>query len=684
MEWTTFIMILLVAIVVSNLLDSAYPKFPLPLAQIGCGALIALTPFNADITINPELFMGLLIAPLLFRESEETDLAALWRVRRTVFFLVFGLVFVTVFVIGFSVHSLVPTIPLAACFCLGAALGPTDAIAVSSVSNRIEISDRIMNILKGEFLINDASGVIAFNFAALALVTGTFSPVEAVKEFLLLCAGGLLVGFVVAAVKAYALRALRSASIRNSAAFMLIEILTPFLCFFVAEGIGVSGIIAAVAAGSRQTFAFRKLERFEAEFAALKKSVWGMVTVVFNSFIFILLGLSLPSVIQAVVLKEDYSLGFATGVGLFATGVMFAVRFVGVVFGTPRGFGGSDPKERLRGWAILTLSGVKGTVSLATAFSLPLALYGGEVFGHRDFLLFVTACAIVFSLALSTVLLPLIAKPKRSKRRNSVYIRIIRDVTREIEASGGAYADAVAIHQKRRARQLEYEELGSEQRKEIQQIKREFADVEMELLEQQKADGEIIEAEYEDCRRILSMITIMQDGPPAKQYYNRMRFAVRLIGPSKGGKRGRGRRPDGSGAADGNRIQSLFWSNTGRVGATLERKYRGQDGHHLARVMEGRIDIAAIVMERYYGKSLKGNFAEGYDRELKRCFGLERKKLDEYVKDGRVSEDEADEIRVQINTLETYAIRDLQSDTLARRVMAMGGRRRRKPKPRGG
>jgi CPA1 family monovalent cation:H+ antiporter len=663
MELTTFIMILVVAIVVSNLMDSAYPKFPLPLAQIGCGVIIALTPFYTKVTINPELFMGLLIAPLLFRESEETDLIAMWRIRKTVIFMVFGLVFVTVFVIGFAVHSLVPAIPLAACFCLGAALGPTDAIAVSTVSNRIEISDKIMNILKGEFLINDASGVISFNFAALALVTGSFSLLNASVEFLILCGGGFAIGMVVAMIKSSALKMLKGASIRNAAAFMLIEILTPFLCFFVAEGVGFSGIIAAVTAGCRQALAVRQLERFEAEFATLKKSVWDMITVVFNSFIFILLGLSLPPMIETVARVEDYSVGFAIGVGLFATGVLFAVRFVGVALGA-RDLKEKNPKEKLRGWIILTLSGVKGTVSLATAFSLPLTLSGGVMFQHRDFLFLVTACAIIFSLTISTVLLPIIAKPKRSRRKNNLYINIIRDIIPTVEASGSACAAAVAIHLKRRVRQIEYEDLAADQKKRVSVIKRDFSEREFHILERQRKAADITESEYADCIRISSLIAVMQDASPVRRYFNRLRFALRLIGgPKKAGRAG------DSGGVEARRVQELFWSNTGNIGLILERKYGREDDEILSRVIEERIDIATSVMERYYGQSLDVKLSEEYDRELKRCFRLERQKLNEYLEAGRISEDEADEVRVVINTLETYAIRDVQSDTVAKVFM---------------
>jgi CPA1 family monovalent cation:H+ antiporter len=451
---------------------------------------------------------------------------------------------------------------------------------------------------------------------------------------------------------------------------MLIEILTPFLCFFIAEGVGFSGIIAAVTAGSRQAFTVRRLEKFEAEFATLKKSIWDMITVVFNSFIFILLGLSLPAIIHAVVLLDDYTLAFSIGVGLFATGVLLAVRFVGVALGA-RNIGEKDNVEKLRSWAILTLSGVKGTVSLATAFSLPLALYGGEIFEHRNFLLLVTACVIIFSLTITTVFLPIIAKPKRSKRRNSAYVRIVRDVIRTVEGSDSACATAVAINLRRRARQLEYEDLGDEQRKKVDVIKREFVRREVALLEKQRSSGEITDGEYVDCHRIISLIAVMQEGSLMRRYFNRLRFTFRLIGEPKTAKKTAAHGDKKAGL----RIRGLFWENTGKVGTILGRKY-GKDDYILARIIENRIDIATNIIERFYGESAGREFIEEYDREIKRCFALERQKLNEYIGDGRIGEDEADEIRVQINTLENYAIQNVQSDITARAFMSRKGARR--------
>jgi CPA1 family monovalent cation:H+ antiporter len=657
MELTTFIMILIVAIVFSNLMDSAFPKLPLPLIQIACGVAIALTPLDTEMSIDPELFMGVLIAPLLFREAEEADIPGMWRLRKTVVFMVFGLVFLTVFIVGFSVHSVVPEIPLAACFCLGSALGPTDAIAVSSVSNRIEIGGKVMNILKGEFLINDATGVISFNFAALALVTGAFSLFDAGISLLILCSGGIAVGLVIGQVKNYAVRTLKRASIRSSAAFMLIEILTPFLCFFLAEHLGVSGIIAAVTAGTAQAFRVHRLEKFEAEFASLKKSAWEMITVVFNSFIFILLGLQLPSMVESVSESPWYSVGFAMVVGLFATVLLFAVRFVGVVIGA-RDIGESRLKERFRSWALLTLSGVKGTVSLATAFSLPLVIQGNSEFIHRDILLLITACAIIYSLIISTTLLPLIAKPKPLVCQNCTYVRIIRDVIPLIREQGGQSADAVVIHLKRRARELEYEDMEKSERKALIALRREFFQRELVLLEKRHKDGILAEGEYAIYHRLLSIIAGMTEGSLFSRGIKVMTFAFRSKSSSA---REFAKWINESRMNDG-QIREIFWQDTSEIGDMLLREYGEEMESIISRVIEERIDLMSDVMERAFGEHIGIHLHEEYDRAILRCFDLERSILSKYIADGIVSDEEAHSIRVDINTLETFAIEDYHND----------------------
>jgi CPA1 family monovalent cation:H+ antiporter len=668
MEITTFIIVLLIAIVVSNLLDAALPGLPLSIIQIGFGVLIALFAHGETITINPEIFMGLLIAPILFREAEEADIYGLWKVRKSVLFLVFGLVFLTVFVIGFSVYAFVPVIPLAACFCLGAILGPTDAIAVAQVANRVEIKDSVMNVLKGEFLINDATGVISFSFAALALATGSFSLVDASLKFLLTCLGGLAVGLVIGSVKIAGMRALNHGKIHSTAAFMLVEILTPFLCFFLAEAIGCSGIIAAVAAGSRQAFHINHLELFEAEFASFKKSMWEMVNVVFNSFIFILLGLQLPQIVKSVMDSSDYTIGFAMKIGLFVTGVLFAVRFFGTFFAA-RESGGEKTKERVRNWFILTLSGVKGTVSLATAFSLPLFV-GTTLFAQRNLLLLITACAIIYSLVIATILLPIIAAKRVITRKNEAHIAVLRDLLVEVETMGGECVSTVGLYYKKMIRTLEMEDYDEKEKQLYLHIKEDFSLFELEALEQQFAAGALTPEEFETYRQILSMVAEMEKGSALRKYRNRILFSLKGL---------RKRRQFSQGHTHGvgaHRLQEIFWANAGAVIERAQRKYGEEAEHIISMVNEERIDLEGTIMDRAFGDGLRQKLHEEYDRELLRSFDLQRDILDRHVAEGRIDTEVADKIRVDLGRLEIFTIEDANNDLAMRLVLNRAERNR--------
>jgi CPA1 family monovalent cation:H+ antiporter len=672
MEYTTLAIIILITIVFSNLLESAFPKLPLPLLQVALGVLITLSPLETHIEVNPEIFMGMLIAPLLFREAKESDFAALWKLRKAVFFMVFGLVFLTVLVIGFSLHSLVPVIPLAACFCLGAVLGPTDAIAVSTVSDRVEIDAPIMNILKGEFLINDASGVISFNFAALALATGSFSLLYASIDFIILCAGGLLIGLIINIIKSLLMQTMSRSVVRNASAFMIVDFLTPFICFFLAEKLGFSGIIAAVTAGAGQSMRVHSLAKFEAEFAAMNKSLWQMVTLIFNSFIFILLGLQLPEIVINVVNEHDYTIGFALVIGLYATGVLFAVRFLGVVFAT-RGMNVDNTKERIRSWLVLTLSGVKGTVSLATAFSLPFYI-GGVDFRQRELLLLITACAILYSLIIATVLLPVVAKPKAREKRNHAYASILRDVAREVDAAGGPCADAVAMNLKKRSRALEFEDMRASGRRTVRNLYRELLDLELRYLKNRFRRGSINEGEYNVLSKLFSFVIVLSTGDFFSRLIGRIRLSARIFG-----KLPMEMRNDLHGKVSADRLQEIFWSSTGFVGSVLERKYGRNDEVIIANILEDLADVSGVVMERSFGEGLVDAIYDEYDNALRQSFYLERRMMHRYLEEGRISDEEADRIRIEINTLETFAIENVHSD-IGRKLLAkrIAKRRRRR------
>ena len=676
MALTNFVFILLVTIVLSNILDSAFPSLPLPLIQIGLGVLIALTPLDIKLDLEPEIFMGVLIAPLLYREAEEADLVALWKVRREVVFMVFGLVFVTVFVIGFSVNYFAATIPLAACFCLGGILGPTDPIAVKSVSARVDIDGKVMSILKGESLINDASGVIAFNFAALALTTGAFSFGQAALSFVVVCAGGVAVGFAVGAVKNLLVRSLQRARIKNSAAFVIIEILVPFICFFAANAVGVSGILAAVTAGTRQALRIRRPDIFEARFTVVKNSFWDMISVIFNSFVFILLGLELPVIIPYIYGSAEYTVLFAVKIGLLATGVMFLVRYIGIMIAA-KDLPGESLKERMRNRVVLTLSGVKGTISLATAFALPFCLAGGQLFMSRELLLLITASAIVFSLAIAIVLLPLIARPRSSTATNKGRVTVLKGAIERMEREGGGPGAAAAMHMKRRLLETELEGLSKAEMKRYGQIRDEFLETEMQELVQKVETGEYTRRESAAYAGVFAMIGGIQNNPQAYRYRSRMLSLFRLAGAKKQ-PAGPGGHKNPVAGIDAKRIEAIFRENTDAVAAILGRKYKGADKRLLSRVVDARTSNADGVISRAFGGPGGADAGTDYSKGLMESYEAERESLALCEREGRISGEEADDIRVEINMLENFAIEEMKDSLTARLIRGGANRRRRR------
>ncbi len=179
MEFAELVIVFAVTITLSNIASRILPMIPAPLIQIFLGVVLGLTEWGQSIDFEPELFLVMIIAPLLFREGEKADISSILKNFGTILFLAFGGVILTLVGVGATLSFLLPSVPLAACFAFGAALGPTDAVAVSSLSGRVNIPKKAMHILEGEGLLNDASGVTAFQFALGALITGSFSAVNA-------------------------------------------------------------------------------------------------------------------------------------------------------------------------------------------------------------------------------------------------------------------------------------------------------------------------------------------------------------------------------------------------------------------------------------------------------------------------------------------------------------------------
>ncbi|MDR3136533.1 MAG: sodium:proton antiporter [Coriobacteriales bacterium] len=500
------------AVLVSNFLSVQFPRVSTPLVQIALGMGLTLLPINFEIDFDPELFMVLFIAPLLFEDAKKVNKPALWRLKWPVLSLALGLVFLTVLVLGFSLHFFAPSIPLAAAFALAAALAPTDAVSVSSLKQNATISTEQDLLLKGEALLNDASSIVSFQFAIAAVLTGSFSLLAASLSFFVMFFGGLVLGLGLMLARYVSLRFLRARGIDNIPFHVLFEIITPFLVFLIAELLGVSGIIAVVAAGITHSFAPRVVTPSAARLNIVSTSVWRVISFTLNGLVFLILGTQLPYLAAQVWTGTTADISFWLLLITVTLAVILTLRFVwmlvlqrniNVADGsvtlafdehaplpmidlenechgalTPA-FGSLNAQEReqslekivaaqrralmrqarqhkaerraasqaektaaradkhywqlhLKDALLLSLTGVKGAITLAILLTIPLTLNTGSPFPERDLLLFLASCVIVLSLLLANVLVPLIAPKKKSALHPLAEIQAILDIYRTV------------------------------------------------------------------------------------------------------------------------------------------------------------------------------------------------------------------------------------------------------------
>lgn len=430
MQTAYTVLILLMLVSVSRLVGRVIP-LPLPLVQIAAGALLAWPTLGLHVALDPELFLFLFLPPLLFSDGWRMPKRELWRLRGPVLTLAVGLVLFTVVGAGYFIHWLLPTIPLPVAFALAAVLSPTDAVAVSAISQN-RLPTPLMHMLQGEALMNDASGLVTFKFALAAAVTGAFSLANASLTFVLVAVGGLAVGvalsWLVGRLRAWMI----ARGWDDPATHVVFMLLLPFAAYVLAERLGASGILSAVAAGMMQSW-LDLLPR-QTSTRLLNRSVWSLLEFAFNGLIFLLLGLQLPDIIKAVVSHETSLWPTLFYRCLDVVAIFLALvllRFIwvqsiwrlSVLLRRLRGKGDLTQVPTARSCWLLTVGGVRGAVTLAGVMSVPM-LMGSEAFPERDLLIFIAAGVILLSLVAACIALPLllrgIEKSPDDKRRQEV------------------------------------------------------------------------------------------------------------------------------------------------------------------------------------------------------------------------------------------------------------------------
>ncbi|HWH89342.1 MAG TPA: Na+/H+ antiporter [Pseudomonas sp.] len=430
MQTAYTVLILLMLVSVSRLVGRVI-ALPLPLVQIAAGALLAWPNLGLHVALDPELFLFLFLPPLLFSDGWRMPKRALWQLRGPILTLAVGLVLFTVVGAGYFIHWLLPTIPLPVAFALAAVLSPTDAVAVSAISQN-RLPTPLMHMLQGEALMNDASGLVTFKFALAAAVTGVFSLTNASLTFVAVALGGLAVGvalsWLVGRLRAWMI----ARGWDDPATHVVFMLLLPFAAYVLAERLGASGILSAVAAGMMQSW-LDLLPR-QTSTRLLNRSVWSLLEFAFNGLIFLLLGLQLPDIIKAVVSHEPtlWPTLFYRGLDVLAIFVaLVLLRFVwvqsiwrlSVLLRRLRGKGELTQVPTARSCWLLTVGGVRGAVTLAGVMSVPM-LIGTEAFPERDLLIFIAAGVILLSLICACIGLPLllrgIEKSPDDRRRQEV------------------------------------------------------------------------------------------------------------------------------------------------------------------------------------------------------------------------------------------------------------------------
>lgn len=384
---------------------------PLSILLVAGGAALAYIPGLSHVEVDPQLFFLLFVPPLLFSDGWLFPKREFLAFLRPILLLAFGLVAATVVAVGYLMHWLIPSLPLAAAFALGAIVSPTDAVATASMTSRLPLPPRVTHIVNGESLINDASGLVAFKFAVATVATGAFSWLDATGQLVLLAGGGALAGFAVAVIIGYARVALIDLCVDDPKIQTIISLLTPYAAYLVAEALQVSGVLAVVTAGlyagvhdSRHLSVATRRHAWE---------VWAMALYLLNGLAFLLLGLQLKPVMLGMPRESWHSLA---GYALILYAIITAVRLVWVYPGTYLPLMLSKRLREREGWRdpravfLVGWAGIRGSVTLAAALSIPLMSAGGAAFPGRDLIVLLAGTTIVLTLCINGLTLPTIIR----------------------------------------------------------------------------------------------------------------------------------------------------------------------------------------------------------------------------------------------------------------------------------
>jgi monovalent cation/hydrogen antiporter len=376
---------------------------PEPVLLVLAGLAVALIPGLPQAELDPELILALFLPPLLYWAAIHVDVGELRRALRPVALLAVGLVLVTtaaVAVLGHSVFGL----PWAVAVVLGAIVSPPDPVAAVAVAGRLGLPRRMVTILEGEGLLNDATALVIYRVAVAAAVSGTFSIVEAGVELAVSAVGGTAVGLAVGFVGSRVLRRVSEAPVENT-----VKLLLPYVAWLAAERVHASGVLAVLACGmlmARHWGAISSGARLQA------RQLWDWLVFVLEGLSFVLVGVQLRTVVEGI---EGRSLAELALAALALNLVVVVVRLAWVYPASwlPRLSARVRERDPFPGWRAVTVigwAGMRGVVTLALALAIPTEVEGGGPFPDRNLVVFLSFSVIVVTLVGEGLTLPLVIR----------------------------------------------------------------------------------------------------------------------------------------------------------------------------------------------------------------------------------------------------------------------------------
>ncbi|MFD1419528.1 cation:proton antiporter [Lactiplantibacillus songbeiensis] len=405
------VILLACLVLLSNVLSHYLVAIPVSLIQVGLGLGVALL-LNVRVELQTDWFMLAFIAPMLYNDGRQFPKQELWELRGAIFANAIVLVFITTILGGFLIHVLIPTIPLAVSIALAAILSPTDPVAVQSISEGVNLPKEILHLVSGESLINDASGLIGFKYALAAAVTGTFVLGRAVGDFFYISLVGLAVGLALMTIIQLIRDVLRREGINDMVFNVVLQIMTPFAIYFIAEEwFHASGVVAVVAAGVLGHIQNSHEIEDAPELRLVTEKVWNIIVYLLNGIIFLILGIELPVATKATIEGSHTNTLHALFDVLIVWGILLLIR-VAWTYGymlMMRLRDKTKSKPSLRTAALSGLSGVRGAITMAGVFTIPTVIATGDAFPERALVLFIAAGVIVVSLIAAAGILPFMA-----------------------------------------------------------------------------------------------------------------------------------------------------------------------------------------------------------------------------------------------------------------------------------